>query len=186
MKKYLLILVFLAIGFVACEKDDETETVKKNQVEYNGTSYEVAKGFIYMEQEYMDTGGGKYYACYIHLFTSGISYDLNNGHLRGSGDVFFLESVITSSANMTGSYTMKQNREIGSFGGFYMGTNLKDEKLTSATKEYFFRENGGNLVINKSGNNYEIIFSSSDDKGIPVKLYYNGPLEIKTHVDEGV
>lgn len=180
MKKYLLILVFLAIGFVACEKDDETETVKKNQVEYNGTSYEVAKGFVDMH-----TSDGKYYESTIVLFTSGISADFDKERFIGSGDMFFFGPIITSSANIAGSYTMKQNGGIGNFHAFLIETNMKDGEFTPASEQYWFTNNG-NLVINKSGNNYEIIFSSSDDKGIPVKLYYNGPLEIKTYVDEGV
>jgi hypothetical protein len=180
--KFLGAALMLSIALLSCKKD---ETLKKNNFTYDSKSYDTPKGFL---DFYGPAEDNKSSSFDLIIVSSGISLNLADTSLIGTGDYFYAE---LNSASLTGvssdTYTWDPLNNWGPEGspfkpktftdsGIGIGTNANGDE-TVGNEYYADSSSTGTIIIKKSGSTYEITYSVVLETGKKVEGYYNGTLQ---------
>ena len=184
MKKLLLLSALLIF---ACSSDDSTSDDNDNQQEnvirIGNQEYPIEKGVIKNSgtisqddiewNEYLENCVG-YYEMYLvfgessmpnNIFTSGHVY---TGYYI---DIGFLSENLDGQGNYSGSITMGNCNFVQS--DYDLTYN---EQGGGTNDESWVFSDGGSLSVEKSGNTYTVEYTSIDDDGNNIEVYYNGQI----------
>lgn len=167
MKKILKSVLLLAIVFqMSCGKDDEGPSIK-NEVVFDGISYEMSAGAL---TEYTDVvNDSRDYD--LTLFSSGISLGVGDSELSGKGDLIYLD---LNSASITsfqeGTFTWSEQRGPNKIvdAEFLIDYDIETEGGTE------HEINGGMVKVEVSGTEYTVTFTLTTTDNKVVTGYYKG------------
>ncbi len=189
---YMLILVVFPLFFVSCSKEDEGDsTEEKGEILINGEKYVLNKGGIWYFMEHPDN----VYNFYIELISPGIMGNAEDGY-TGQGE---LVSLVLLSQNWNlpdpGTYSIVVEEDEGNSGNafleIYSGFHLEGNEEVA---EQYYVCISGNVVFNKTGDEYEFTVSAIGykldfdtdnilEEDIEINLSYKGNL-IEDLLDE--
>jgi hypothetical protein len=171
--KIAVLLLMFSIVFVACKKDD----VKKSQIVYDGSEYNLEKG--YLEYWGLENVSPNTYTYDIVLVSSEVTIDYAHNLASGVGHGFVFE-VYSSSQNeiVPGTYTFDEletyNANTFNWAGMFLDFDFAtmNNKTTTALEI-----TGGTIDVAKSGSEYEITCNCTVYGGKAVTAYFKGSLE---------
>jgi hypothetical protein len=171
--KMAVLLLMFSIVFAACKKDAAD---KRSQIVYNGTEYNLAKGYL----EYDGTGNTdpNSYWYYIILVSSEVTIDYTLGLNSGLGHGIVLE-IYSSSQNdiIPGTYTYDA-LETYNANTFDWGAMFLDYDFGTINKAATaLQVTDGTIEIAKSGSEYEITCNCMVTGGKAITGYFKGSLE---------
>jgi len=171
MKINLTLLISFTILFTACEKDTDSES--KNYLNASGEMYEIVQGALDI------VGGASNYddtILELRFVSSGIDITRNESGKQtfsGSGAmIYFSTSSLTSELMSFYSCSKTEHVSIGTFIGSY-SLDYDFETETGVVEKI----TDGSITVVKGGNEYEITFNCTNDKGENVSGVFSGELK---------
>jgi len=169
----ILAYALFAIALISCNKDKTIE--KKNQILYNGSEFELSKGYL----EFVGLGNSNP-TCYIYkmlIVSSGVLFDSNTYEISGTGHELEFEIFSSSSTGLVeGTYTFTSSLDCipNVFDYAWVYLDFDFNPIKSATLDYVTE---GTVKVNKTGSAYEITIDCKLSDGKILTAYYNGDLE---------
>jgi len=171
--KIAVLLLMFSIVFVACKKD----TVKKSQIVYDGSEYELSKGYI--EYYGLENVSPNSYYYDLLLVSPEVTIDYTQGLASGVGHGIVIE-LYSSSQNdiVPGTYTFDAldtyNANTFNYGGILLDFDFANiyNKATTALEI-----TGGTIDVTKSGSEYEITCNCTVTGGKAFSAYFKGSLD---------
>ena len=118
-----IFVLFLALGVIStsCNKDDDGDSSSANSFTLDGTSYDLANGFL---TDFGDNGNGSF-DFDVTLTSSSITADGTTGYFTGTGDIVYLD-LNSSSADglVAGTYNFANNRDVFTLVDGTVGTEV--------------------------------------------------------------
>lgn len=170
------VLFAMTIAIIGCKEDEKVEPVaKKNFLAYDANEYLLASGML----AYYGDPDAKLgtYNFDIMLFSSGITYNATNDELSGQGDLIVLELFSSSETQLVpGTYVFDST---GSYAAnsFDFGFFAVNFAFLTQTGQIEKDITGGNVIVGKSGDQYEVTIDVIADDGKKVTGYYKGSLQ---------
>jgi hypothetical protein len=166
MKKLYFLLVVLAV-MSACKKDENT--TPKNNITYDGKTYELAKGYL-ENYGYVDDG---LYNFDMTLVSDGLTLT-ENGDASGVGNIIYFEMLSPSPTELSaGTYTFSVNFNTAyTFATGFVGLDFDIANFTGT----FLNLVGGTVTVAKDGGNYKITFNGVQASAKAVTGSYEGTL----------
>jgi hypothetical protein len=175
MKKHklsiILIVAIIVMISVSCKKD---EADKKSQIVYDGTEYELSKGYL-VNYDSQESSGSYYFS--LTLGSSEVNLD-NYGSMSGIGNGIFFDLYSTSATDLVeGIYTFdKDTRNANTFNFGGVALNYDMSTLFNKSTSFAKRVISGTITVSKSETDYEISFEGTIEGGVAVTAYYKGLL----------
>lgn len=175
MKNFrILTLAFIAITTLAttsCSDDDDAApAVVPSQFTYDGVTYQLDKGFI---DEFGDNGNGTF-DFDIFLFTEGLTIDPATADVSGTGQAVYLDLNSDSMTGLSdGTYLFAMDREAFTI---VPNTGVLINLDTAAQTGTLVPAVGGDVILSKEGNIYELEYTLVDASGLEVVGSYRGEL----------
>jgi len=179
----VLAFLFLAgIFILSCNKDDDDDNAPKNNVSFDGETYELSSGFLEFYGQNDDNSAD----FDVILASSEIVYDETEDEFTGTGEAVYLDlnsPSLTELAAGTYSYDglyysdPEAIRQPNTFvdAGLFLNYNVATENGAI----YYSDENStGTVVVAKSGSTYTITFNFTVDEGKEVRGKFEGPLQL--------
>lgn len=168
LNKIFIILAVLPLVFSGCKKDEDDS--KKDQVVYDGDSYELTKGYIHDFTSLKVAAPGYEFAIFLasdDVNMPGYNPPTGTGNWVG----FWLYSTSdTEVANGPYSYAHPTTSAFTFWGevmleSSYMMKSIPNTDIASGT-----------LTIHVNGDTYEVEFEGTIEGGDEVEIYYKGEL----------
>ncbi len=176
-------IMFTSLFLMACNKDEDKKTTKKNHFKVGTTEYVIAAGSLEnygMDSDTTDDWEFNGYNIDLAFFSSGLKLErTESGYLsvNGQGQILYFELITSSGAGLeNGEYTHD-----GSEGPFHPGTfDYSDYSLvwnTNNQDNSWIEIASGKITVRKDGSGYEITIDCTDVNGNNVTGYYKGALQ---------
>lgn len=154
----LLLAVVVMVSFSSCKKDEEE---KKNEIKYDGKTFDLSTGELDYYGDYYDSGA----------FNFDILLSSDTVEFSDQENYIYFELFTSSSTDLLpGTYT---------FNATSMSPSTFDYG-SFALKKGSYREigeiTGGTVKVSKSGTNYEITIDCDASTGKKITGYFKGPL----------
>ena len=165
MKKLLLLL--FVFGLLACssDSDDDNNNQQENIIRIGNQEYPIEKGVL---QNWgllgSDTDLADCPNCYELYFGFGESTLPNNYYSENYSYQGYLIDI---------SFVSENTEPSGDFTALESDYDLTSDSSNNEV-ETWVGLNPGSLSVEKSGNTYTVVYSSTDDNGNIVEVYYNG------------
>lgn len=163
------VIFLLFIGITGCKKDKND--TKKNFLKVDGTEYDISKVLL---TNY--GGASSVYNMELDFFSSGITIHEVNGipdSISGIGHAIYFDMFSSSADKLAlGDYTYNNTSQAaGSFdyAGYVLNWNISQQPP-------FIEITSGNVKAIKSGAEYELSFSGTDQNNKTISGYYKGSL----------
>jgi hypothetical protein len=167
MKKTAVFLVLLAlvvmVPFSSCKKDEEE---KKNELKYDGRSFDLSAGELTYYGDYYGSGSQNWD---VYLFSDPDEFpDQDNS-------IYFELFSSSSTELLSGTYTYNATSMMPNT---FDDGDFDVEKGTYSDGGYI---TGGTVKVSKSGTNYEFTINCDTNTGKKITGYYKGPLIYEDH-----
>lgn len=176
-----LIAIALIIGFAACKKD---EKVKNNSFLYN--QKEAAIGSV-MGFEYGQSPVAGIYGIEVDFLENTLVMHYTNNFpdsVSGMGDILILVFLTNKIDEISpGVYNyLTSNAPLQSFSIYGDGESGLEINMnpTNGTQPGYAEINGGNVTVNKSGEEYEFTFDLKTNLNTTITGYYKGKITLYT------
>ncbi|MEO0787461.1 MAG: hypothetical protein AAFY36_02300 [Bacteroidota bacterium] len=169
MSKYFFALLAIAIvPFTGCGNDDDSDGSTQNQFTFNGTSYNIANGFL---EEFGSNGNGSF-DWDVYLVSSGIS--VSGADLTGTGDLVYLDLNTDSSEGLVeGTYNFSNDRDNLTIVDGTVGVDFD----LSGGGGTFAAVTGGTVTVDIDGNQTTISFNLTTNSGGNLTGNWRGTLQ---------
>jgi hypothetical protein len=170
--KMAVLLLIFSFVFVTCKKD---VVDKKGQIIYNGSEYELAKG--YLNYWGLETTNHNSYLYDIILVSSKITMDYSQQLVSGIGHGIEFEFFSSSQNDIVpGTYVFDEktyNANTFGWSDVYLNYDFSTFNKASSALEVI----AGNVEVVKFGSEYEITCNCTVTGGKTVTIYFKGSLE---------
>lgn len=175
MKKFKLftlgLITLCALTTVSCGDDDDNDSsMVVNEFSFQGTNFSLNEGFI---EDLGLNDNGSTYDFDIFLLGDGFTLDSNSGDILGTGDGVILDLNSDDMDGLSdGTYQFSMDRDAFTIvdGGAFIDFDIDNGTGT------LVQAVAGNVILSKSGSNYDIEFNLLDSTGNVLMGTYNGTL----------
>ncbi|AZQ43273.1 hypothetical protein [Nonlabens ponticola] len=173
MKKFNLILLLALFSIsLSCTSDDDNDddnNIGENFFTLGDDDYALTQGFI---EDYGDNGNDSY-DFDITLLGDGFEVDFDSEEIRGKGDAIYLDLNSDDMEDLSdGTYVFAQDRDSFTLvdAAVIIDYDIQEETGTQLAVI------GGEVILSKSGNDYDITFDLDTQDRRTVTGSYRGSL----------
>jgi hypothetical protein len=169
--KLLIMTALFGVVFVSCKKDNAD---KESQVQYDGTTSNLSKGYL-INYGIENASPASYYYSLI-ISSPEVTFDFAQDTVYGIGDAIAFDIYSASATDLVpGTYNFDAttyNANTFEWGIFVADYNFVTDEGTTGVEII-----SGTVTVSKSGTTYEITVDGTVDGGKKITAYYKGSLE---------